>query len=245
MTLYHLGVVAYGQGDLRQARARCEAAVALAREAGSPLFAAFGLAGLGLVAGECGDHTGAAAAFAEAFALGQQAEDHQGTALRLAGVAVLAGGCGSPETAARLLGAAGAQNLSLGMSFPLPERAAYERARAGARAALGEERFAAAWAAGQVLPPEAAVAAALAFVAALPPVPVTTAPAGSAVGHGLTPREAEVLRLVADGRSDREIAETLFIGPRTVRAHLTSIFGKLGVGSRTAAVAAARRDGLL
>jgi DNA-binding CsgD family transcriptional regulator len=55
----------------------------------------------------------------------------------------------------------------------------------------------------------------------------------------------EVLQLVADGRSDRDIADTLVIGPSTVRTHLTSIFAKLDVNSRTAAVAAARRRGIL
>jgi non-specific serine/threonine protein kinase len=245
LTLYHLGVVAYGQGDLTRARARCEAAAAQVRAAGSTLFTAFVLAGLGLVAAEGGDPGGAAAAFAEAFTLAQQAKDQQGTALRLAGVAVLAVGCGSPESAARLLGAAEAQNLALGMSFPLPERTAYERAREAARVALGAERFAAAWEAGQALDAEAAVAEARAVVAAREPAPAATAPAGPAVDYGLTPREVEVLHLVAEGRSDREIAEALFIGRGTVRSHLASIYGKLGVGSRTGAVAAARRLGVL
>jgi DNA-binding CsgD family transcriptional regulator len=54
-----------------------------------------------------------------------------------------------------------------------------------------------------------------------------------------------VLRLVAEGHSDREIAAALFVGPATVRTHLTSVFAKLEVGSRTAAVAAGRRRGIL
>jgi DNA-binding CsgD family transcriptional regulator len=62
---------------------------------------------------------------------------------------------------------------------------------------------------------------------------------------GLTPREREVLRLIADGLSDRAVAAALSVGPGTVRSHLTSAYGKLGVGSRTAAVAAARRQGIL
>jgi DNA-binding CsgD family transcriptional regulator len=74
---------------------------------------------------------------------------------------------------------------------------------------------------------------------------VSTAPAGEAAEHGLTRREVEVLRLVAEGRSDREVAAALFIGPGTVRTHLRSVFGKLDVGSRTAAVAAARRLGIV
>ena len=60
----------------------------------------------------------------------------------------------------------------------------------------------------------------------------------------LTPRELEVLRLVAAGRTDRAIATELSISPRTVGGHVTNILGKLGVESRTAAAAYAVRHGL-
>jgi DNA-binding NarL/FixJ family response regulator len=53
--------------------------------------------------------------------------------------------------------------------------------------------------------------------------------------HGLTQREYEVLTLVADGRSNREIGAALFISDRTVARHLTNIYNKLGVTSRTQA----------
>jgi len=52
---------------------------------------------------------------------------------------------------------------------------------------------------------------------------------------GLTAREVEVLRLVAQGLSDTQVAAQLIISPRTVNAHLTSVYSKLGVDSRTAA----------
>ena len=60
----------------------------------------------------------------------------------------------------------------------------------------------------------------------------------------LTDREREVLRLVADGHTDRMVAETLVISPRTVNRHLSNIFTKLDVPGRTAAVALALRQGL-
>jgi DNA-binding CsgD family transcriptional regulator/tetratricopeptide (TPR) repeat protein len=53
--------------------------------------------------------------------------------------------------------------------------------------------------------------------------------------HGLTARECEVLALVAEGRSNRQISEVLFISDRTVARHLTNIFHKIDVGSRTQA----------
>ena len=52
---------------------------------------------------------------------------------------------------------------------------------------------------------------------------------------GLTAREVDVLRLVARGLTDGQVAEQLVISPRTVNTHLTSIYNKLGVDSRTAA----------
>lgn len=61
----------------------------------------------------------------------------------------------------------------------------------------------------------------------------------------LTAREIEVLTLVADGLSNQAIARRLFLTEGTVKSHLVRIFGKLGVDSRTAAVAAASKQGLL
>lgn len=61
----------------------------------------------------------------------------------------------------------------------------------------------------------------------------------------LSSREIEVLELVASGRSNTEVADRLFISETTVKSHLAHIFSKLDVTSRTAAVSAARRKGIL
>ena len=63
-------------------------------------------------------------------------------------------------------------------------------------------------------------------------------------GHTLTSRELEVLRLVAEGQSDRKVAERLVISHRTVNRHLSNIFTKLDVPGRAAAVAYVIRRGL-
>jgi DNA-binding CsgD family transcriptional regulator len=62
---------------------------------------------------------------------------------------------------------------------------------------------------------------------------------------GLTARQAEVLQLLAAGLSNVEIADRLFVSPRTIETHVSAVMGKLGVSSRNEAVATARRDGLI
>jgi len=68
---------------------------------------------------------------------------------------------------------------------------------------------------------------------------------GRATPGGLTPRQVEILRLVAAGRTDREIAAQLRLSERTVSNHLTHIFDRTGAGNRAAAVAFAARHGLV
>ena len=72
--------------------------------------------------------------------------------------------------------------------------------------------------------------------------PRRAAPAASPAE--LTPREREVLRLVAAGRTDQQIADALFLSPRTVEWHVRNVLGKLGVTNRTQAAARAAHDGL-
>jgi len=69
--------------------------------------------------------------------------------------------------------------------------------------------------------------------------------AGTATAEALTPRERDVLALVATGRSNREIAAQLFISPKTVSVHISRVLDKLDATSRTEAVAIARRRGLI
>jgi DNA-binding CsgD family transcriptional regulator/tetratricopeptide (TPR) repeat protein len=73
---------------------------------------------------------------------------------------------------------------------------------------------------------------------------VATGASTPAAQLGLTPREAEVLALVADGRSNRQIAQALFISPKTASVHVSNILAKLGVAGRVEAAAIAHRLGL-
>lgn len=62
--------------------------------------------------------------------------------------------------------------------------------------------------------------------------------------HDLTEREMEVLRLIAQGKSNQEVADALFIGVKTVKFHVTNILAKLGVDDRTQAAIYAHKNGL-
>ena len=80
----------------------------------------------------------------------------------------------------------------------------------------------------------------LSLVEPVAPAPVTPGP-----GTTLTPRESEILALVAEGRSNGEIGRQLFISTKTVSVHVSNILGKLDAAGRTEAAAIARREGLL
>jgi DNA-binding CsgD family transcriptional regulator len=77
--------------------------------------------------------------------------------------------------------------------------------------------------------------------AAPPPAPATAGGPEAA----LTPRESEVLALVAEGRTNRQIGEALFISEKTASVHVSRLLAKLGAANRGEAAAAARRLGLL
>ena len=200
---------------------------------------------LGLVASDAGDHAAAAARFAAALPLA--GGRHPGDAGRVAGRGGDPGrGLRSVAGAARLFGAAEALRDALGHAFTLPERAAFDRAparraprwgrrlrrRPGGRPRVAAQQVLAEAVRSLPRSPAAAFGAA-----------TGTRPCGEAAG--LTPRELDVLRLLAAGRSDREIAEALFIGPRTVQTHVANLAAKLGVRGRAEAAVVAVRRGLV
>jgi DNA-binding NarL/FixJ family response regulator len=152
----------------------------------------------------------------------------------------VAAATGRPEQAARLFGASEAMREAQGVVLMPRERDRLERAMAPARAQLTEAAFTAAWAIGRALPVDQVIAEALAVAeeVAAADVPNTVA------RHGLSPRELEVLRLLAEGRSNREIADGLSLSERTIENHVLHILTKLSLSSRTAATAYAIRHGL-
>jgi predicted ATPase/DNA-binding CsgD family transcriptional regulator len=248
LAYHHRGVVALGLGNLTAAEAMIEEAVARQRGLGgdgAPLaWIAMALNDLGVVVGERGEPARAAALQAESLDLWLRTGSREGVADALAGLAAIIAD-GRPEQAARLFGASSALADAVGYSFGLPERATHERAKVGLLATMGDAAFAAAWNAGRDLSLDRAVAEAADIrPTAIEPTDNVRTGASELPG-GLSPREVEVLRRLVAGTSNREIAAELFISPRTVQAHLASIFAKLDVHTRAAAVACAYDLGLV
>jgi predicted ATPase/class 3 adenylate cyclase/DNA-binding CsgD family transcriptional regulator len=232
-----LGGLALYRGDLVAAETCAQESLALSRELRYKTLTAMALSLLGEVKRRQGDLAQARALCTEGLSLAVEAASRNDLGWNLIGLARVAADEGQSEQAARLFGAAEPCLLHNDMD-PL-ERADYERAVAEVRARLGEEAFAAAWAKGRSMTPEQALAA---HEQGTIPVPVseglvssslTAVPARSLAG--LSSREVEVLRLVAQGMTNEQVAEQLVMSPHTVKSHLTTIYGKIGVTSRRAA----------
>jgi tetratricopeptide (TPR) repeat protein len=156
LALYHAGVIAYGRGHLDQALDRLEEAVRLGRASGIAVVSiAAPLGYMGLIFTERGELASAADACEEALALTRESGDQEGYVRRLAGLAVLAAACGCLEPAVRLLAAAEALRVCIGLlPHALPESLAYDRVLDIARSHLGKATFDEAWLAGISMSPD-------------------------------------------------------------------------------------------
>ncbi|MEZ4531714.1 MAG: LuxR C-terminal-related transcriptional regulator [Thermomicrobiales bacterium] len=138
-----------------------------------------------------------------------------------------------PEDAARLLGAARALQDRGGANPWSTELDRNALALEQTRAALGDVAFERAFRDGYRMPIGDAVEIALTLVGSETSAGMSEAE----LAELLTPRELEVLRLIAAGHTDREIGEELDISPRTASKHVANILGKLDVPTRAAATA--------
>ena len=235
----NLGFVDYLQGNLDLADERLSEALAQFRAMGNTFGAAVTLINLGRLALRRGELQRAAAIYAEALSLRWTDGDKISVASCLRGLAQTAALSRQDERAVRLFAAAEALREAIGAVEA--RSSSVEDAREMARAALGETAFAVAWDAGRALTLSDAVTEALRVPRDMPSGDEPQAK----VGQTLTSREHEVLRLLATGRTNPEIADALFISRRTVTTHVTNLFAKLGVGNRVEAVTAAQHQGLL
>jgi DNA-binding NarL/FixJ family response regulator len=234
-----LGEVAHLQQNYVQATAYYQSSLDLLRMIGSKRVIAGVLHNLGKVAQYQRDYERAVALYTESLTLNRELGYEPGLADCLAGFAAVAIAGGQAEHAARLLAAAESHLDAMRGFMPLADRSNYEQALAAARELLGERQFMHTWDAARGLTLEQAIALALGpqqqarEVAS--PQPSVAPPVILTNTADLTAREIDVLRLVAQGLTDAQVAERLVISPRTVNAHLRSIYSKLGVTTRTAA----------
>ncbi len=249
-TLVDLVEVALESGD--------GAALLVAAEEGTTIWRAFGVdffaAGMELLLGYGarlnGDDQRALRHFLAGGSALQalQGVGRDGTrALAIAAIAGQALARGRAARGARLLGAVGPVEALRPMRPLQPAiRAAIACDLTAARAALGAAAFAAAWAEGSVLSIDEAMVEALDLAQELATVPVAVHVSRQRDrSDGLSAREVEVLRLIAAGKSTREIAEALSIAEGTVERHVTNLYSKIGVRNRAEAAAYALRNRLV
>jgi predicted ATPase/DNA-binding CsgD family transcriptional regulator len=235
ITLSRLGITALAQGDHEAARAALEEGVEICREIEDDWALALALRNLGIGALREGEYEEAVARLAESLGVLQET----GNPLYMQNLELLAAAVsmqGDHGRAALLFGAAEALRQAVG-AFVLPlYRAEYDRGVAAARTGLTEATFDTAWSEGRAMTPGEAIEYALR---------TEQPPASPKETAGLSERELEVLRLVAEGLTDAQVAEKLYLSPRTVGWHLRSVYRKLGVPSRAAAARAAVERSLI
>jgi predicted ATPase/DNA-binding CsgD family transcriptional regulator len=240
--LYYLGLNHYHLGDLDEAATYLRASRARFQTQRQGWAESGPLTYLARIARDRGDLGDALAAHQEALTMRHHFGDRYAASSTLRSIGEILLRNGQPDAATRIIAATtGVGGSSENISTHARER--FERAVNDLQTSLGPQRFENAWAIGVGLTFDAAVAEAtqieLSTVSA-PPSDGNGAPAGE-----LTPRETEVLHLLARGLNHTEIANALFISPRTVSTHATNIYGKLGVNTHAAAIAYAYQHGLV
>jgi DNA-binding CsgD family transcriptional regulator len=239
-----LGQIALRQGDTAAAAAYLEEGLQGQRAMGFTWRLGDTLRSIGDLARDRGDLPGALAKYRESVELAQEHGDRLFLGDALVGLASVAAAQGRMERTDRLCGAAEALREQLGASVEVWKLPVHEGSIEAVKAGLTPETFAEAWASGAALPLAEVYTEALTEPGRPEERVASESAADAPAIAGLTAREVEVLRLLAEGLSDRDIAEALFISPRTVNGHVTNLLGKLGLESRTAAAAYAVRHGL-
>jgi predicted ATPase/DNA-binding NarL/FixJ family response regulator/DNA-binding XRE family transcriptional regulator len=243
--LYVSGLLSVRDEDGVIARDRFAEALELAREARDNMMAALALAANGRAALQQRDTDSAAMQFCDGLRLSADAGFAIGLAYNLEGIALVCRQRNQLERAARLLGAAEAAYALVDVPGLVPYRLLVEREVNALRESLGQNAFLAAQSAGRGLSTEDAIADALDVEVEVegidPGEQLGTSQPDPAFGlqtrGDLTPREIEVLHLLAAGHSNPEIAASLVISVKTVERHLANVYAKIGARSRVDAAA--------
>jgi predicted ATPase/DNA-binding CsgD family transcriptional regulator len=238
-----LAGVTMQQGDAAEAAALLDEAHTICRAGGVVWTTTVILHIKAYLAAERGDFARASQLFRESLLLTSAMGERRIFASALAGFAWTLAARGDPNRGCRLCGAVDAWLEVTGVNLTRTGRIGYERALDTARATMSEASCETERRAGRALQPGAIMSEVnreLTFATRNNDDQRLQA----AESVGLTPREREVLRLVAQGCTNREIAATLFVSHRTAATHVANILGKLDVSSRTEATAWAVREGL-
>lgn len=242
LALSGLAVVARAEGKYGQAAVYFKESERTWRRLGCKVAVIMTLHEQGAVALAQGDTAGAALYFTESLTLDKNLVRARSIVPNLVGLASLACVMQEYVPAVRLLGAVAALLDESHQVLELIEQKNYDQSLTEARAQLAATMFDSAWEAGQALPLTEAIAEGLS-IAALARSRVADN-STSSYPAGLTPREVEVLRLVAQGLTNAQIAVKLVISSGTVNAHLTSLYRKLNTSSRAVATRFAVEHGL-
>jgi non-specific serine/threonine protein kinase len=238
-----LGEIAYGQGSYEKSQQYLEAAKTMFTEIGD-LGQLSGIdCALGLTQIHKGNLQQAESLFHSSLKHRYSALDQMGVAQVLEGLAYLASSRYLLQKAARLWGAAETLRASLGTPLTAVEEDDRDLHIKVVRNHLREKAFMAEKEIGAAMSLDQVVQYALEFTEVRDHVS-TSKGDSSTLSIDLTPRELDVLRLVAQGLSDAQVAERLVLSPRTINSHLTNIYNKLGVKSRVAASRFAIKHGL-
>ena len=240
--LCSLGYYELLAGDLEAARRHLTEALDTARTLNDRTGIAYATTHLGLAEYLGGSAAAAEVLFAESFTLARRGGMKRRAAHALRGLALAGRGGAGPGWRARLHGAADQALSDLGETVGPLEGGLADRDRERLRAEMGDGAFEAAYAAGRTL--DAAQVLAVVGRADTAAGQARLGEPGEAV-TALTPRELDVLRLVAQGLSNPDIARRLVLSEHTVHRHLANILGKLGLSSRAAAAAWGVRAGLV
>jgi non-specific serine/threonine protein kinase len=251
VTLTNLADLAVDQGDHERATRLYEEALAVARERQDPHVIAYCFRGTGNIARAAGRYSEAIDRLREALRLLRPLEDRRCIPLCLEGIACVTVGPNWADRAARLLGATHALQARTGAPSPPAAMTDYQRTVADARKALGTERFEAAWTAGDAMDLGEAVDLALADDLQTDREERRRSDhrrlGSERPGVPLTAREREVVGLIAEGLSNRQIAERLTLSLRTVERHIENVYNRLGCtgkAGRAIVTAYAIRHGL-
>ncbi len=237
------------QKNVSQAQALLEESLELFRQLRDRGYIAWTLYMLAGLARETGDYERATVLIEESLALKRDMGNTRDEVYCLATLGGIALDQGRPEQAVRLFGALATPMSAISGTLATAHTDC-ENDVAAVRAQLGEMAFGRVWTEGQAMTLEQAITYALQNRMAgqnsvLQAIDLPRRRPSQSLPDALSERELEVLRLIAEGLSNAEIAQKLFLTVGTVKAHARNIYSKLGVNSRTQALAEAQKLNLL